>query len=42
MSRPDDLLEIENLKEKLAKKAKESELLFEELKWYRLELENKE
>lgn len=41
MSRPEDLLEIQQLKDKLVKKTKELELMVEELKWYRLELENK-
>jgi hypothetical protein len=41
-SRYEDVDQILTLKEKLLKKQRDFETLTEELKWYRLELENKE
>jgi hypothetical protein len=40
-SRPEDVEEIEYLRHRLTKKIKECDGLIEELKFFRLELENK-
>ena len=42
VSRSEDLEEMEFLRAALSKKTKECDMMNEELKWYRLELENKE